>query len=192
MDAKIFITDYASYNNGSQFEFGHWVDLEDFTDAQDLMEYISTHFKECDLKSPLDSPREELMITDYEGFPEVLYSEAMSKDDLETIYAYIEILEDYGIDSLTDTNNVENLVTLWNEYCQDISLEDEIFSLDSDLEMVLGGDIEEAFKKGLNADINWSDDFLILNGWGNIESINNPLSEIDIDSLVEWLIEEKI
>ena len=26
-----FLTDYASYNNGTQFEFGHWVNLEDFS-----------------------------------------------------------------------------------------------------------------------------------------------------------------
>lgn len=32
--AKIFLTDYASYNNGTQFEFGHWVELNDFNDEE--------------------------------------------------------------------------------------------------------------------------------------------------------------
>jgi hypothetical protein len=32
-DAAIFLTDYASYNDGSQFEFGHWVKLNQFANA---------------------------------------------------------------------------------------------------------------------------------------------------------------
>ena len=36
--AKIFLTDYASYNNGTQFEFGHWVELNDFNDEDELKE----------------------------------------------------------------------------------------------------------------------------------------------------------
>jgi hypothetical protein len=80
--AKIFLTDYASYNNGTQFEFGHWVDLADFNDADELNDYIVNHFAECDETSPLDSPREEIMITDFEGFPEEFYSESMSFEAL--------------------------------------------------------------------------------------------------------------
>ena len=53
--AKIFLTDYASYNNGTQFEFGHWVDLSDFSDADELMEYISDHLAEADKISPFPS-----------------------------------------------------------------------------------------------------------------------------------------
>lgn len=82
---RIFLTDYASYNNGTQFEFGHWVDLDQFSDADELGEYIREHFEEADKKSPLGygSIREETMITDYEGFPEDFYSESsMNFDDL--------------------------------------------------------------------------------------------------------------
>jgi antirestriction protein len=89
-DAKIFLTDYASYNNGTQFEFGHWIELSDFNDADELNEYITEHFEEADEKSPLDSPREEIMITDYEGFPKHFYSESMS---FETLFEYFERAE---------------------------------------------------------------------------------------------------
>lgn len=34
---KLFLTDYASYNNGTQFQFGHWVDLTDFSDATEFL-----------------------------------------------------------------------------------------------------------------------------------------------------------
>lgn len=91
---RIFVTDYASYNNGTQFEFGHWVDLDDFRDADELNDYITSHFAEADEKSPLGhgSIREELMITDYENFPEELYSE--SGMDFEALYEYMALDND--------------------------------------------------------------------------------------------------
>ena len=92
-EAKIFLTDYSSYNNGSQFEFGHWVDLSDFDSAEELNEYILNHFKECDEKSPLDSPREEIMITDFEGFPDAFYSECMS---FEPLYEFLDRADSCG------------------------------------------------------------------------------------------------
>ena len=92
--SKLFLTDYASYNEGKQFQFGHWVDLTDFSDSSDFLEYIENHFKKCDKISPLDSPREEIMFTDYEDFPERLYSESLSVADLDTLFMYIN-LEDY-------------------------------------------------------------------------------------------------
>ena len=91
---QLFLTDYASYNNGSQFEFGHWVDLTQFSDADELMEYIKTHFAECDEKSPLDSPREEIMFTDFEGFPKCFYSESMDTDTMEKLFEFIGMDED--------------------------------------------------------------------------------------------------
>jgi antirestriction protein len=96
---SIFLTDYASYNNGTQFEFGHWVNLDDHSDADELNEYILEHFKEADKKSPLDewgSTREEIMVTDFEGFPEVFYSECMN---FENLYNYFEKVEGCCYDS---------------------------------------------------------------------------------------------
>ena len=95
-EAKIFLTDYASYNNGTQFEFGHWVELDQFNDVEELNEYISNHFEECDEESPLDSPREEIMITDFEGFPSSFYSESMS---FENLFQYFERAESCGYDA---------------------------------------------------------------------------------------------
>jgi len=90
-EARIFLTDYASYNNGTQFEFGHWVNLSDFADETELADYIQNHFEEADEKSPLGSPREEIMITDYEGLPKGLYSE--SGMDFELVYQFLNLDE---------------------------------------------------------------------------------------------------
>ncbi len=89
----IFLTDYASYNNGTQFEFGHWVTLSEFSDADEFLEYIKEHFERADNESPLDSPREEIMFTDFEGFPSCLYSESMSKTELENLFEWINLDE---------------------------------------------------------------------------------------------------
>ena len=89
--SKLFLTDYASYNNGTQFEFGHWVDLTEFSDTLEFMDYINDHFKRADKISPLDSPREEIMFTDYEDLPETLYYETLNLHQLDTIFMYIDL-----------------------------------------------------------------------------------------------------
>lgn len=92
---KLFLTDYASYNNGTQFEFGHWVDLENFSDAEEFSEYIVNHFKECDKKSPLyGSIREEHMFTDYENFPNSLYAESMCEKEMNNLFEWINLEDD--------------------------------------------------------------------------------------------------
>jgi hypothetical protein len=65
---SIFLTDWASYNEGTQFEFGHWVDLQNFSSFDELQDYISDHFRQADKISPLfgGTPREEILISDYE------------------------------------------------------------------------------------------------------------------------------
>jgi antirestriction protein len=135
--AKIFLTDYASYNNGSQFEFGHWVELNDFLDAEELSNYITQHFKECDEESPLDSPREETMITDYEGFPEAFYSESMN---FESLYNYFERAESCGL----DTEIVEAFASLGN---YDVKDTDSFFDA-----------LEESYSGSFNSDEDFAED----------------------------------
>lgn len=134
---QIFLTDYASYNNGTQFEFGHWVDLTQFSDADELNEYIVNHFAECDNESPLDSPREEIMITDFEGFPEAFYSESMSFDSL---YNYFERCESCDLDN----EIIEAFASLGNYKVTDI---DEFFDA-----------LEESYCGQFSSDIDFAED----------------------------------
>ena len=181
---RIFLTDYASYNNGTQFQFGHWVDLTDFADASELIAYITNHFKECDEKSPLDSPREEIMITDFENFPKSLYSESMNKSDFEEVYKYIEI--DY--ENLSDNEKV----SLWNEYCTAESIDGEIFVNDEEFfKMFFVNDVIKAVQATQYGKYNYSDEYVVFNGYGNLDSFNNPMHQIDETELIKWLIENK-
>jgi hypothetical protein len=180
--AKIFLTDYASYNNGTQFEFGHWVDLSDFQDEDDLNDYITNHFEECDEKSPLPcgSTREETMITDFEDFPEEFYSE--SGCTFEKIFKYIEI----DFENLDDSEKV----TLWNEYCiENKNGEDEIYSFDDEFfEIFFLNKPMEAARAASFGTINWSDNYITFDGNGNLESIRNPIDYIEETELIEWLM----
>lgn len=183
-EARIFLTDYASYNNGTQFEFGHWVDLSDFSDADELNDYITTHFEECDEQSPLPcgSKREETMITDFEGFPEEFYSE--SGCDFEKIFKYIEI--DW------ENKSDDEKISLHNEYCQEQSNEDEIYTFDDDFfEMFFEGKPMEAARATSFGSVNWSDNYIKFNGYGNLESLSDyeAVNSIDEAALIEWLIE---
>lgn len=184
-EARIFLTDYASYNNGTQFEFGHWVELDQFSDAEELQEYIKNHFEEADEKSPLESPREETMITDFEGFPEEFYSE--SGCDWEKIFKYIEL--DY--ENLSDSEKI----SLWNEYCSENCSDDEIFNFDDEFfEMFFNDRAEEAARAVFFGNIqNWGDEYIKFNGYGNLESLSEyqAVNEIDESILIDWLLENK-
>lgn len=183
---QIFLTDYASYNNGTQFEFGHWVDLTQFSDADELQEYISKHFAECDKKSPLDdygSKREETMITDFEGFPKEFYSE--SGCDWEKIFKYIEL--DF------ENKDDDEKLSLWNEYCSENNPDDQIFEFDDEFfELFYSGEPMKLAQAVFFGEIqNWSDEYITFNGYGNLKSLSKSevIDYIDEASLIDWLME---
>lgn len=77
---SLYVGTYAKYNNGDLT--GKWLDLTDYFDAEDFLEACyELHADEEDC---------ELMFQDFEGFPEELYSESASLEDIEKIYQYIE------------------------------------------------------------------------------------------------------
>lgn len=185
---KLFLTDYASYNNGTQFEFGHWVDLTDFSDADEFFDYIQEHFEEADEKSPLDSPREEIMFTDYENFPSQFYSESMSKEEVQTIFDLVDWMNENSLENLE--NDGDNLLDAWNEYCSENNMDDYIHNFDDDFfETYLSSDPQEAFRLGCFSDIRWSDKYLIFNGYGNLESFDDPSNHIDETVLIDWIVD---
>jgi hypothetical protein len=188
---KLFLTDYASYNNGTQFEFGHWVELEEFSDADDFLSYIKDHFKQADNKSPLSSPREEVMFTDYENLPSHLYSESLSSNELQKIFNLIDFRDSQGLDSLD--NKDDNLLSLWNEYQAENRGTNYIYWFDDEALMMLAGSKPmDIFIAGTNADIRWSDDYIMLNGYGWIVSLSDPSNEIDETLIIDWILETKI
>ena len=85
----LFVTDYASYNEGIQFRHGHWVDLTEFEDADNFSEYLTNFMDYCTKKD--GELREEVMFTDFSSFPRSLYGECMSFADLEKLFDFIHL-----------------------------------------------------------------------------------------------------
>ena len=81
---KVYVGTYAKYNNGS-IE-GEWVDLSDFTNADEFLAYCA--------KLHMDEEDPEFMFQDYEGFPDVFYSESMGEDELNKLFEFLNLDED--------------------------------------------------------------------------------------------------
>ena len=183
LSPRIFLTDYNSYNNGTQFQFGHWVDLTQFSDEKEIRDYINDHFEECDKKSPLSSPREEIMITDYEGFHSYFYSESMSIEIMDTIRQFYE---KYG-----DMDNIGQWLEIHNEYCSESNMDSYIHENNEDFFNLMFSSADEAVRAAIFGDYNYHDDYVCFNGYGNLKSLNeyNLDNMIDKDVLIEWMID---
>jgi|GEM_PF-605812 len=180
---RVFLTDYASYNEGTQFEFGHWVDLTDFSDFDELQDYITDHFAECDEKSPLKcgSSREETMYTDYENFPSFLYSESgMTEDDFDKIIAYGEIKEQFD----------NSPIGMHNRYCSEANcMDDYIYDNDEDFFEEYFSTKDEAVRAVMYGDYNYSDDHVQFNGYGNLESFGESQAPVIEDDVINFFLE---
>lgn len=186
-EIRIYVTDFASYNNNE--ESGEWFTFSDFSDADELSEAIKNHFEDLDKKNPLDSPREEIMVTAQEGLPSVYYEESMDEDHFEKIYSLIEYAEDNDLDNFA--NEGDNLRDIWNDYCDNISSDDHIHKLTStdDLLNHLPSDTMEVFSMGTRSNINWQDDYFTHDGDGNLVSLSDPSTEISESDLFTYLID---
>lgn len=120
--SKIYVGTYAKYNNGSIFV--EWIDAEDYSDKEEFIEACKELHK--DESSP------ELMFQDYEGFPEVFYSEididsrlwewlALDENDREIVDVWLSenTLEGYeDLQSIVDSYTGQ--YDSWEDYAQEV------------------------------------------------------------------------
>ena len=93
-NAKVFVTTYALYNQGLQFKndkTGFWIDT-----ANVCIDSLIENFKQQGDHDP------ELMYTDYEGFPESLYSECGIDFDIVNQYDMLGDEEKMIVEYLVD------------------------------------------------------------------------------------------
>lgn len=84
VEPALYVGTYAKYNNGSIA--GKWLKLGDYPDAEAFLQACQElHRDEAD---------PELMFQDFEGFPEELYSESLSLDDLGRLYDWLNLSDD--------------------------------------------------------------------------------------------------
>lgn len=96
---------YGKYNDGSIA--GKWLYLDDYEDGEAFLKACAELHK--------DEQDPEFMFQDFEYLPRCLYSESLSRQDLEQIYAWLaldadnrEIVGEYldEVDSSTDIDNI--------------------------------------------------------------------------------------
>ena len=80
----VYVGTYKKYNEGSLF--GMWIDLEKCSDAEEFFEVCRELHK--------DETDPELMFQDYQGFPEELYHESMTEEDIAKILEYVALSDD--------------------------------------------------------------------------------------------------
>lgn len=165
MNAKLFLTDYGSYNNGTQFQYGHWVDLNEFDSVESFNNYLKKHFKKCGINDP------EPMFTDFEYLPDELYSESLSNADLELIFDYVH--NDHNIYRQIEEADDAQLVSLYNTACDELNYtDDKVYSFDEDFfTTFFYNKPMEAARCASFGTLNWSDDWITFDGSGNLESL---------------------
>ncbi len=103
-----------------------------------------------------------------------------------TIKNTFEAITDY----LNELTNSE-LVQAHNQYCQNQNYsDDEIYSNDeSFFEMFFQDNVLEAVRAVSYGDYSYSNDYVIFNGYANLESFNNPADHVDITAIAADILE---
>jgi antirestriction protein len=92
-EPSIYVADLAAYNEGKLI--GEWLKLNDYSNADELMEAIDDLLKEWSEEQGVE--REEWAIHDSENLPEGFAAEYMTKEDFEKYYKAKEAADDRDI-----------------------------------------------------------------------------------------------
>src|SRR5690606_29144615 len=121
----------------------------------------------------------EYMFQDNQGIPTEYIGESWLSED---VFRYFEILE-----KVEDADKL----TLHNEYCENTSRHDDmIYCFDEDFfNTYFDGRPMEAARAMAFGNVNWSDEYITFDGYGNLESINDIDDYIDLDEIIEDILE---
>lgn len=105
---------------------------------------------------------------------------------METIKNNIEAVIEY----LNGLDNSEQ-IRAWNQMCQnDQRGDDEIYSNDEEFfNMFFDGKVIEAVRAVSYGEYNFQDDWVMFNGYANLESFNSPDAHIDLTEIANDILE---
>lgn len=90
------------------------------------------------------------------------------------------------VERMTDSEKVE----AWNQMCHDRNIpDDEIFSNDEEFFSTFFPDTMEAVRAVCFGEYRYQDEWVTFNGYGNLESSNDPAQFIDDDELINAIEE---
>lgn len=100
------------------------------------------------------------------------------------------------LEAITDyLNHLDNaeLVSIHNEYCQIAKMDsDEIYNNDEEFfNMFFEGKVLEAVRVVSFGEYRYQDEFVVFNGYGNLETFNNPADNVDIAAIAADILENE-
>lgn len=104
----------------------------------------------------------------------------------QTILKTTEAITDY----LNGLDNSE-LVNVHNQYCQNANCsDDEIYSNDEEFfNIFFEGKVLEAVRAVSFGEYRYQDEYVIFNGYANLETFNNPADHVDISEIAADILE---
>jgi len=100
-----------------------------------------------------------------------------------------EVLNLYPVNHFTDDITPDELITLWNEFCDANKWSDHIYPNDDDAFDMFGFTIRQTLRAAKADRYSWDDKYLQMDGYGNPFSFNNLTEQIDLAELEDYLYE---
>ena len=95
--------------------------------------------------------------------------------------------------SLLKEFEVDILINLWNEYCNESNPDDYIYENEEYTLNEMFSSVDDALRAAFYGDYRYGDDYVMYNAYGNLVSFSDYMSEIlehiDISSLADYVIE---
>lgn len=84
------------------------------------------------------------------------------------------------------TNEENNLIQRWNDYCDEVSASDHIYLNDDEAFELLGITIKQILAAQKMNRYDWDDKYVVLDGYANPVSFNKLEEYIDLDELINY------
>jgi len=101
------------------------------------------------------------------------------KRDLDAIIEYLEGLDD------------DDLVSVHNEYCGENNMDDYIYFNDEHFFSEYYPDSNEAVRAVCYGEYNYTDEYVMLDGYANLKSFNHPREFIDMPEIANDILENE-
>lgn len=173
---KVYVGTYGKYNDGNLN--GAWLDLSNYVDKDDFINAcLELHKDESD---------PELMFQDFD------YPESWIKNFVSETH-----IDERLFDLLQDDNNPLNwddgdYLNAHNEMCSESNMDDYIYYFDNYFFEDFFADKASVAQAVYFGNIDLNDEYIMFNGSGNLESLNNVMGVIDDTKVIEWWIEKNL
>ena len=97
------------------------------------------------------------------------------------------------IEQLKEKSKID-LLNIHNDYCSEQNMDDFIYSNDSEFFEMFFSNPEDLLRAALYGPYEYNDEYVVFNGYGNLDSFEeySLLNYIDIHVLAEWIEDNEL